>query len=385
MGWTPAGRRRGNGSGWLSPIPSTSSPPTWVSSPRGGGPSPSIRPRHPRHGERRRAPASVAHPVRPAPASGNNSSVARPATALPGSVRTYDPTAPTTQAVRRRRPLSAVVGPCCRPRVAPERPRSSCCTSASSSTRPTPSPATTGCHRRTVASARFPCSTSTPRWWVCWPHLRRIPAGPRRSLPPDGFLEGDGGQACHLDQRRPGHTRPLGDRRSRRSRPLAYQVRPIGVSPAADHDASPVRAGHRDPGDRNVRNDRIGQPDHRQPVGRAPQTGIGGPSRGHRASHRRRRRRAGRRASVRPDRSGRDRGASVDPPSGGWTGDGPGSNAGRIGQWLRSGDYGYLDEDGYLFLVGRRDDVINRGGEKMFPREIEERLLDEPMSRPPWW
>ena len=43
--------------------------------------------------------------------------------------------------------------------------------------------------------------------------------------------------------------------------------------------------------------------------------------------------------------------------------------------WLRTGDLGYLDEDGYLYLVGRNDDVINRGGEKIFPRELEDALL----------
>jgi acyl-CoA synthetase (AMP-forming)/AMP-acid ligase II len=46
--------------------------------------------------------------------------------------------------------------------------------------------------------------------------------------------------------------------------------------------------------------------------------------------------------------------------------------------WLRTGDLGYLDTDGYLFLVGRVDDVINRSGEKIFPREIEELMLSDP-------
>jgi oxalate---CoA ligase len=49
--------------------------------------------------------------------------------------------------------------------------------------------------------------------------------------------------------------------------------------------------------------------------------------------------------------------------------------------WLDTGDLGHLDSDGYLFLAGRSDDVINRGGEKIYPREIEEFLLAQPGVR----
>src|SRR4029434_252118 len=43
--------------------------------------------------------------------------------------------------------------------------------------------------------------------------------------------------------------------------------------------------------------------------------------------------------------------------------------------WFRTGDQGYLDDDGYLMLVGRLKELINRGGEKISPREIDEALL----------
>jgi len=40
--------------------------------------------------------------------------------------------------------------------------------------------------------------------------------------------------------------------------------------------------------------------------------------------------------------------------------------------WLRTGDVGYFDDDGYLFLKGRNDEVINIGGEKIIPQDIEQ-------------
>ncbi len=46
--------------------------------------------------------------------------------------------------------------------------------------------------------------------------------------------------------------------------------------------------------------------------------------------------------------------------------------------WLRTGDQGYLDADGYLFLTGRLKEIINRGGAKIAPREVEEALLSHP-------
>jgi len=46
--------------------------------------------------------------------------------------------------------------------------------------------------------------------------------------------------------------------------------------------------------------------------------------------------------------------------------------------WFRTGDEGMLDEDGYLRLTGRIKELINRGGEKIAPREIDEVLLTHP-------
>jgi acyl-CoA synthetase (AMP-forming)/AMP-acid ligase II len=46
--------------------------------------------------------------------------------------------------------------------------------------------------------------------------------------------------------------------------------------------------------------------------------------------------------------------------------------------WFRTGDQGFLDEDGYLVLTGRIKELINRGGEKIGPREIDEVLLKHP-------
>jgi acyl-CoA synthetase (AMP-forming)/AMP-acid ligase II/acyl carrier protein len=49
-----------------------------------------------------------------------------------------------------------------------------------------------------------------------------------------------------------------------------------------------------------------------------------------------------------------------------------------INGWLRTGDRGYIDEDGYLFIRDRLKELINRGGEKISPKEIDETLLQHP-------
>jgi oxalate---CoA ligase len=46
--------------------------------------------------------------------------------------------------------------------------------------------------------------------------------------------------------------------------------------------------------------------------------------------------------------------------------------------WFRTGDQGVIDAEGYLTLTGRLKEIINRGGEKFSPREVDEALMDHP-------
>jgi thioesterase domain-containing protein len=46
--------------------------------------------------------------------------------------------------------------------------------------------------------------------------------------------------------------------------------------------------------------------------------------------------------------------------------------------WFRTGDQGFLDADGYLFITGRLNEIINRGGEKIAPREVDDVLMNHP-------
>lgn len=69
------------------------------------------------------------------------------------------------------------------------------------------------------------------------------------------------------------------------------------------------------------------------------------------------------------------RGPSVMP---GYDGDPAATERAFNAGWFKTGDLGFFDDDGYLFLVGRSREMINRGGEKVTPREVDEVLLEHP-------
>jgi oxalate---CoA ligase len=52
-----------------------------------------------------------------------------------------------------------------------------------------------------------------------------------------------------------------------------------------------------------------------------------------------------------------------------------------VNGWFRTGDQGTMDRDGYFRLTGRLKEIINRGGEKVSPREVDETIMDHPAVR----
>jgi oxalate---CoA ligase len=48
------------------------------------------------------------------------------------------------------------------------------------------------------------------------------------------------------------------------------------------------------------------------------------------------------------------------------------------GDWFRTGDQGVMDDDGYVSITGRLKEIINRGGEKISPREVDEIIMEHP-------
>ncbi len=65
----------------------------------------------------------------------------------------------------------------------------------------------------------------------------------------------------------------------------------------------------------------------------------------------------------------------------GYENGGPSDNAVFVDGWYRTDDAGYFDEDGYLFLTGRLNEVINRGGQKVAPNEVDDALQSHPAVR----
>jgi len=144
------------------------------------------------------------------------------------------------------------------------------------------------------------------------------------------------------------------------------------ASAPSPHAPSVLRTCDRRAGDRVVWHDRSGQPNMRQSIDRTAQNRLRGTSR--RGGGTRGRVGERRRDDVVGPQRGRSGGDSRHDGDSAIRGCGLRGSF-RSDGWLDTGDLGYLDDEGYLFLVGRSDDVINRGGEKIFPREIEDVIL----------
>jgi acyl-CoA synthetase (AMP-forming)/AMP-acid ligase II len=69
------------------------------------------------------------------------------------------------------------------------------------------------------------------------------------------------------------------------------------------------------------------------------------------------------------------RGATV---MSGYDGDPAASRVAFVDDWFKTGDLGFFDDDGYLFLMGRSREIINRGGEKIAPLEVDDVLVEHP-------
>ena len=168
---------------------------------------------------------------------------------------------------------------------------------------------------------------------------------------------------------------------ARRGRPSPLPFRPVVVGGAVAAGHGGDRAGVRGAGRRGVRHDRGVAPDGEQSAAaRAAEAGYrraaGGS--GDRDLRGGSRRAAGGRRSV-------GRSASAARASSPGYSSNPEANAAAFADgWFRTGDQGTIDADGYLTITGRIKEIINRGGEKIAPREVDEALLAHPAvaSRP---
>jgi len=62
----------------------------------------------------------------------------------------------------------------------------------------------------------------------------------------------------------------------------------------------------------------------------------------------------------------------------GYDGNPAATQAAFAGKWFKTGDVGFFDDEGYLFLIARSREIINRGGEKIAPPEVDEVLFEHP-------